>query len=264
MTFPQLSSIAPLIGGQQFFRLKTQLENAGDIYESEVGALGFAMGPDSDLSNVLVSYFDPKTPGGVGQLLLSPDRNFAGRIDAHPGAAYIESDTRRGRILISTNDIYSPEWRPRDFDADVWNIIPPTLDVMQYFTGLPSVIPPRSDRTFRFEFYEVAAGGRSFLAIPSYGRKSGTIQVYNSDGGASVAFGVLAVRFVLSKTGGLYDAIEGVIHTPAALAQFAALTVPFDSTADGLWDYLILQIGEIANPYNGGAFPIVVTLSDEL
>ena len=44
MSFPQPSSIAPIIGGKEFWRLKTQLLSAGDLYESEVSALGFAMG----------------------------------------------------------------------------------------------------------------------------------------------------------------------------------------------------------------------------
>lgn len=266
MTFPQLSSITPVLGGQQYFRLKTQLENAGDLYESEVSALGFAMGPDSDLSNILVSYYDPNTPGGVGQLLLSPDRNFAGRVDAHPGAPYIQSSNRRGRILISTNDIYAPSWRPLDFDADTWNIIPPTIDVLQYFSALPSVIPPRSDRSFHFNFYEdPAALKRSFLAIPAYGRKSGTFQFQNWTAG-TVDLAVLAVRWALSSNdlGTIELGVEGVIGASAALAQFGSRVVPFNANTNGLWDYFIISLGSAVNEYDGGLFPTIITLSDDL
>ncbi len=276
MTFPQPSSTAPVLGGQQFFRLNTQLSGAGDLYESEVSALGFALGPDSDLASVRISRYDAEEAGGVSQFVLSPDRNFAGRIDSRPAESYIKSRSRKGRILIGTDDIYSPEWRPLDFDStppgDVWNIIPPQLDVMQYFSTLPSVIPPRSDRTFRFEYFEIPpANSRTLLAFPVYGRKSGCITVFNATAGigSAVYVGLGAVRFALSVSsdGTRFAATEGIIDPVAALASFNSRVINFNSNVDGLWDYFYLIIGGVidATPlnYTGQTLPVIATMSDD-
>lgn len=270
MTFPQLSSVAPLLGGQQYFRLLTDLSSAGDIYESEVSALGFALGPSSDLRAVRVSFYDPTLPGGVSQFRLSPERNLSGRVDSRVGDPYIRSRSRRGRILISIDDIYSPQWRPGDFDpnvltGDLWRIIPPTLDVLQYFKTLPSVVPPRSDRPFHFNVLESPPGAnkRTFLAIPAYGRKSGSIAIRN-DTGVLLDIAIDCVRFALSTNaaGTTYLGVEGNLVAPAAIANGANVLFSYNASTHGEWDYLIFQVGG-ANPYNGGIIQIHANLSDD-
>lgn len=266
MTFPQPSSTAPLLDGQEYFRLKTDITSSGDLYESEVSGLGFALGPDSDLAHVRVSYFDDEDESGVGQFFLSPDRNFAGRVGARPAVSYIKSATRKGRILIGTDDLYSPGWTPVDAAVEIYNIIPPVLDVVTYFQGLPSVIPPRSDKTYRAAYFEhVGAGKKSCLGIPMYGRKSGVVQVLNKTT-IGCDFSVTAVRFIYQKNplvaGGFYG-VETTLGANATLANDAARVVEFSALTQGLWDYLVLKIGGPGGSYNGGDFPVVVTLSDD-
>jgi hypothetical protein len=268
MSFPQPNSIDPVLAGQDFFRLLTQLTSAGDIYESEVSALAFAMGPDSDLSAVEINYFNPIT-NNVELATISPDRSLIGRLDARNDITYPVSK-RKGRILISIEDLYDPEWRPNGFDDEEYEIIPPILDVIQYFTSPPSVVPPRSDRTFRFQYLKLPPNPtrRSIIAIPCYGRKSGYFTFRNADSVTDVPVTLGAVRFSTSEIvagSGADGTAEELSLFTATLSQFASDSYVFKSSTDGLWDYFYISLGgNLLTPYNGTAFPITVTLSDDL
>lgn len=269
MTFPQPNADQAAVGqAAQFFRLNTPLSSSGDLYESAQGALAFALGPNSDLSNVRVSYFDEAVAGGVAQIILSPDRSFVGRIAARNEVTYTKSVSRKGRILISIDDIYNPAWRPSDFDGDSYEIIPPDLDVIQYFVNPPSLTSQRSDKTFRFQYPKLPPNGakRTIIAIPSYGRKSGSIAISNPSGATIAGIGLSGVRFVLSYAGSTIPAgIERAISAPADIVSSGERMIEFSSATHGYQDYLYLTIGgDITKPYAGTPLPITITLSDDL
>jgi hypothetical protein len=275
VTFPQPDADQAALNGGEFFRLNTMLSSAGDLYESQQGALAFALGPNSDVSAFRISYYDEASPGGVGSVLLSPDRQFVGLIPARNEVTYPKSVTRKGRTLISVEDIYAPEWRPAGFNAspingDRWEIVPPTLDVIQYFVSEPSLVSQRSDRTFRYQYLTSAPGlGRTtYLAIPAYGRKSGFITILNKAVAAEAFVDTLvgAVRFSLSTNpaGTTIIGTQGVIAAGAPLAGEAVRQIVFDSKVHGLWDYFFIGLGGAVNQYNGGQMPISVVLSDDV
>lgn len=269
--FPQLSSVLPVIDGKQFFRLKTELLSAGDLYESEVSALGFAMGPDSDLSSVNISYLDEEqTPQLLTSANLTPDRNLVGRIDARNDVQYKGPGQRPGRILINSNDLWDPSLRPFDYDAagggeDLIEFIRPTLDVLQYFRDVPSVAPPRSDKSYRFEYYQQAPGaqGVTWLAIPAYGRKSGSFTFNNRNAVDTVRVTVYGWKLqtttpsATSTTASLFT--DDLLSTDTAVFQYSSL-------ADGLWDILLIALGGATAGFkyiNTSAFPTTVVLSDD-
>lgn len=271
MTFPQSVADQFAINGFQFWRLNTPLSSMGDLYESAQGALAFALGPNSDIANFRVSYFDEMRAGGVGTILLSPDRSFVGRVDARNEVSYIESVARAGRVLISVDDIYNTAWRPADFDDDTWELVPPELDVIQYFINPPSLIPQRSDKTFRFQYLQPPINGakRTFIGVPAYGRKSGTISIKNYTASTIANVGVFGVKFFLTSNalGTTYSvAAEGTISAPADLAGFGQRLVQFTSQTQGGWDYIYIGLGgDITKPYVAGSIvPISITLSDDL
>lgn len=264
--YPQPSSVAPVLGGQEFFRLKTELLSTGDIYESEVSALGFAIGPSSDIANVEITYLD-RNIGSVAQANISPSRAIVGRLDARNDGTY--PDQRKGRILIAPTDNYSPDWRPADFDADTIEYVPPIIDVLQYFTNPPSLTPARSDREFQFAYLQPAppAGNRTFLMIPAYGRKSGYFSMLNLTATAQIVK-IGGVRF--GPTASSPNAFNGMSAYNSDLAhdnnlvQYATFTYPFQASVGGIWDYFVISIGTTgAGEYQGGPFPITVTLSDD-
>ena len=76
MTFPQTLSVDQLRDGQQFWRLFTEPESSGDIWESDVGALAFAIGADSDIARALITYYDLTETDRVNSLVVSANKPF--------------------------------------------------------------------------------------------------------------------------------------------------------------------------------------------
>lgn len=269
MTFPQLSSVDPVLNGQQLWRLKTLLASAGDIYESEVSGLAFALGPDSDIAEVLVSYFDPDAATLLSQVTLSPDRDMIGRIDAHNETTY-PALGRRGRILISIEDIYDPTWLPEGFDLAHSRITfeAPVLDVFQYFVNPPSLISQRSDKTFRYQYPTIppdVVNGFTYIVLPAYGRKSGYFTFKNIGNGiVTVPVSILGVRLSTSALPGPVGAAQVSLYANAGILTGDSAAHVFKASTDGLWDYLVIALGNGAGfGYPGGPFPISVTLSDD-
>lgn len=265
MTYPQPSSVDPVLGGQDHFRLITEVVSPGDIYESEVSALAFALGPNSDVATVLITYFDPDATTMVGQAIISPDRDFVGRIDARNEAVYPgpPSSGRRGRILFSLADIYDQRWRPDVFTADDQIAFEaPILDVIQYFTSEPSVESQRSDKAFRYQYFAIPTNPphSSWVVIPSWGRKSGFFTFKNLDAGEIVTATVYGVKLSTSASPGPAGAFQKSLATSAIAAAGGTFTYPWKSSADGAWDYFAISLLN----YRGSAMPVTVTLSDDV
>lgn len=269
MSFPQPSSVAPVISSEQFFRLKTVIESAGDLYESEVSALAFALGPDSDLASVNVTYYD-EAMKKANSLVLSPDRAFVGRINARSDVDYPCPGARKGRILISVNDMYDGSARPSGFNAndDEIDFLRPTLDVIQYFVNAPSVTPERSDKTYRFQYFRGAqnlATGVYYLAIPAYGRKSGTFCFTNRNGIATVHVAVSGWKLSTSETPGTIGSFQNGLASDDLLVG-DSLIYNYDAGVDGIWDMFLIALGGGAGPFPydpTAALPTVITLSDD-
>jgi hypothetical protein len=140
------------------------------------------------------------------------------------------------------------------------------LDIMQYFVPPPSLISQRSDRIFRFEYFEAPTvpgpGVSTFIKIPAFGRKSGTFTFLNRTA-AAVSVAVYGVKFGFSKAvGGVGDdaTFEDSLFTAAALAADAHAEFTYEASSDGLWDMFILEL----DGYLGTSFPITVQLSDDV
>ncbi len=265
MTFPQPNSTDAVLGGLDLWRLNTMLASAGDIYESEVGAYGFALGPNSDIAQVRVTYYDAAVPQGLQSLLITPDRNFVGFTPALCGQQYIRSNTRKGRILISSEDLYDPGWRPPDFDSDAWVQVRPELDILQYFQTPPAVMPPRSDRQFRFQYLPENPSGKStYLSIPCYGRKSGTFKFCNRTT-EEVDIIIQAVSFSTSDPAGTQPGIMSQFDSnlfTVALANDASAVYPYKASVEGTWDYFLIKLA--TDSYNGGPLAMDILLSDDV
>lgn len=290
MTFPQPNSNAAVTTGQDVFRINTQVMSPGDIFESEVGCHAVAIGPNSDLDTVNVIYLDPVPKYFVpvaavqptldtsmmGQATISPDRPYIGRLDAQVETADYPLINRPGRILFAAGDIvvdpsfYLPEaYEPTE---DSLSFEPVYIDIIQYLTPPPSLIPQRSDKTYRYQYFPSALikAGSAWVVIPGYGRKSGSFVFKNAstaDPTDSVTVHVFGVKLSNSNTPGVVGEAAVEIFTSAALAVDDVANYVYDSSADGEWDvfYLVLE------GYFGGsdpqplplAFPTTITLSDD-
>src|SRR5271154_733772 len=92
--------ISAVIRSQQFYRLKEAVESPGSIYEIDESALAIYIGPDSDISEVQVTYFNPDEPLGLETATVSVNGPFVGRLDALLKTT-IPSTGQPARILLS-------------------------------------------------------------------------------------------------------------------------------------------------------------------
>jgi len=267
MSYPQPKADDYATGGYGFFRLNTRLSSPGDIYESPQGAHAFAIGPDSDISKVQVAYFDDQVPTFMNQLSLGPARSFVGMISARNEAAYAPI-SRPGRTLLWSDDLFNSQFRPPGFDPALhaFNIIVPQLDVIQFFSDPPGILPARNDKSYLIQNVATPfpiAGRPTYFMIPFYGRRYGMVEITNrTSPGVPFNWGIFGVNFAISPVGpGALDQITP-IRALAPIAAGVNEVTRITSFANGVFDYLLLQVERIADADPTFPAPIKVVVSD--
>ncbi len=245
MSYPQSLASQEVLEGQQFYRLLTTLSSAGDVYELDVSATGFVIGPQSDISRVKVTYWDPQVPGSAQSFLVSVDDPFLGRVDAF-GTQVFPISNSPARVLISPDDFFT-FWQPVVLAQDIVARVNPRLDLISYFA------PPTATPAKRADFIQkgrltIAAGGSGVttLLYPYFRRKYASIEITNF---AAAAFTLDISGIVFTPDGTApYAAVDSAkvqrtaILTGGAIAV-APTNVAFEVNAstNGLHDYLMLQ-----------------------
>jgi hypothetical protein len=263
VSYPQPSADEYAVRGYQYFRLNTLLTSPGDIYESAQSGHGVAVGPESDLANINVAYFDDQVVTFMAHTSVSPARAFVGRIDARNDAVYVPAN-RAGKILFWAADIYDPNYRPISKPAafnpatDAINFVAPRLDVIEYFKPLGSVTPGRDDREHVFQNYPVVLG-RFFLVLPYYGRKYAYIELTNRENIGANTVGVVGLNYAITQDDSAtpYHQ-ETTLLTPTAVASGAQVTRIIKATSDGMFDALVISMT------SAGPAPLRVIMSDNL
>jgi hypothetical protein len=253
MAYPQPLSSQEVIEGQQFFRLSTLLQSGGDAYELDTGALAFALGPQSDLSAVRLTYFDPSQPSQVNSAVVGIDTPFIGRIDALASIKFTLANIK-AQIIVTPEDLWNNNWFPTILAENV-NYIRPRLDLISYLT------PPISLPLKRADFVErgrlnISVGSTAYrIAVPFYCRKFAELIIRNNSVGvAGLTVDVVGVTFTTDGVApyalGDFIAAETPIITGGAVAAGAnsvtTFRVPVQSfslaTGLGLFDYLMFRI----------------------
>jgi len=257
VAFPQPDSAKYVTSGSDFFRLRTPLSSPGDMYESLVSGLAMSLGPESDIANVNVAYFDAQAPNFMQFTQISQARCFTGRLDANNPSKYSPSQ-RPGRVLIWPDDLYDPNYRPRSFSAltDAIQFISPVLDVVQYFSDPGTLTPSRIDKEYQFQNYILT--GTLYIVVPYYGRKFCYVNFTNRNSVQPNTFGILGVNYAITNNASPnpYHQ-ETVIHSPAAVAAGAAVTVRITAASNGVFDALVFSVN------NNGPAPLRIVVSDE-
>jgi hypothetical protein len=252
--FEQPNSNSYVLGGYSFMRLKQYLSSPGDIFESEQSCYALGLGPDSDISRVQIAYFDSQeggssifvnTSGSLQSLMtLTPDRPFAGLINALNGSSRYAPSGVPGRILISSADKYDPEYLPSTFNAGNDRVVfePPQIDVIQYFAPPPQVLGLRSDKEYYYDSLPGAADD-CYLLVPFYGRKYASIVIQNNTV-VDLTTTIFTVDFQISEIA------PPEIQQVAPFLQAAGTSTQqiLRAAANGLHDYLLLQF----DPGGGG------------
>lgn len=183
MSYPQPDADQAVVKGQQYFRLNTLLASPGDIYESSQGANAMAIGPDSDISEVLVTYPDPTQPTGLNQFVVSSARSFTGLVPVNNnGQVYLPAN-RPGKIYMSPNNLWNPDILPTSGTQAVI-LETPRLDVIEYFRPQQSLVSTRRDKTYTYQSVVVPSGVGSTarICVPFYGRKYASVVFEHNSG----------------------------------------------------------------------------------
>lgn len=262
MTYPQPDPNRYAIGGQPFFRLNTTLISDGDIYESEQGASGFAIGPDSDISKVVIQYFDDQVDRYMNQVAISASRPFAGNIVSRNDAAYAPSGVP-GRILLWPDELFDVSWRPPDYDPGAWRLDfeRPTIDVVEYFSQV-GLQTGRNDKQYQYDelaFPSLSVGGFWGLALPFYGRKYAHVLMTNRTGNNVTNYAIVGVTF-----GQRGQATERDLLAAATVANNATSSKVIKASVDGMFDYLFIRMGSASAAVGGNyAANLRVIVSDQ-
>jgi hypothetical protein len=197
-----------VLRGQEFYRLKQAVQSPGDIYELDLSSRSIYIGPDSDISEVQVQYYDPAAlPTQIQNATFAVNGPFVARLDSLL-ATTVPTTGQPGRLLISPVDLVDNAYTPPTPVANKQFNIPAMIDVIVALKSLSSIPGVRADRTFRYPntpWYtgNVTAGpagnnGSTNLIIPIYGRRMVSVQV--SAGAVGV---VVTMSLVTLVTGGM-------------------------------------------------------------
>jgi hypothetical protein len=201
----QNQDIGAVQRGQEFFRLKQELQSPGDIFEINESARAIYIGPDSDVGEVQVTYFNPDEPDSIETANVSVNGPFVGRVDSLP-VTVVPSTGQGARILVSPSDIVDATYNPGPLFAGLvaqrtFNI-PIFIDLMIALKTLPAIPEVRADRTLRFPQVPfqvstslVGSDGSTNVIVPIYGRRMTTITVIDQSTvrGVVVAFGLVSL-----------------------------------------------------------------------
>lgn len=265
MSYPQPNANLYAINGYQYFRLNTLLSSPGDIYESEQGGLAFAIGPDSDISKVAIASFDDQVPTFMEITSIGVERTFTGRIAARNEVTYQPSN-RPGRILFWTTDLYDTSFRPAGFNAgtDVFNVITPRLDVIEYFSSPPTLLPQRNDKTWNFQDVPTLPSDTAdfYLLVPYWGRRYGMVELTNKAAGPW-SFALSGVNFAISGSSSNYTQVTPIVADAPVTAGSQLLSI-VTATQNGLFDALLLRFHRLSPGLDSMLGPVRITTSDKL
>jgi len=295
MSYPQLEqSSDTVLASKDLFRLRTDLKYNGEIHGIDTSIRGLVIGPQSDLQNVRVYYFDPKAPGFVSELLVSVSDPFIGRLDARMDQDYPGLGTA-GRIFVTNDDFvpglgahptlpvdqqfYIDSSNPDyDWDIVVWHA--PQLDLLAYHIDPPAVPIARAERQWSDEVIIVARDplttGKSWFFYPHYRRKYFHARLYNGAfASQTLGYEIYGVTFYPTLGGGfgspyahLTQLTTGsVASTANSAAVLYSEKVPDLATPGthpiGYFDYILVGVSGTAFGYNTQGAVVLDAISSD-
>lgn len=241
MSYPQAKASQEVIEGQEVFRLKTVLESSGDVYEIDTSAKSFAIGPQSDISRVLITYFDPTRDDRSGNFPVAVGAPFVGRIDSFSTEKYPLANTR-AQILVSSEELINNAFLPEDFSpGDILAFQKPCLDLIAYL-GNPvvSLSTERPDRLYEGRIGMPAAPRVTWIIVPWYGRKYASMQAINYAAGTRTV-GAWGVNILADRKSGSLQPAETNLVLPTPIL-ITGTNIEVRRSNDGAWDYLIFKL----------------------
>lgn len=260
MSFPQTKASNATLRSQDYWRLFTEIETSGDIYECDVSARAFVLGPQSDVARVRVSYFDPQEPAAdlANNFVVSNDKPFVGRVDSLQIEQY--GGGQRADILITLLDLmpppgYQPEAAVAAGDEVV--LVQPRIDLLAYLAPITGFVPDRAERQHLLQGRQSTQLTDSiWYIVPFYGRKSVCYGIKNINFalGVDVNLELHAIKFgnfLGTGVGGFpvgeTNHQEVLIRTDGPISPDNAITINQNLCADMI-AVRVTPVGALADP----------------
>ena len=175
-----------VLRSQEYFRLKQVVQSPGDVYELDQSLRALYIGPDSDVAEVQMTYFNPDEPLALETAVVSINGPFVGRVDTLLKTK-VPSTGQPARILLSPVDIVDNAYVPPNSIAQRRFNVPAVIDVIAALKTLPDIPSVRADRTYRFPGVPFTTfrtfppdDGSTDLILPIYGRRMVTVNVVST------------------------------------------------------------------------------------
>jgi hypothetical protein len=243
-----------VINGQEFFRLFQELESGGDIYEINTSTKAICIGPQSDLSNYAINFFDKQSPDNIDEINLSLGNPVIGRIDALLATSYPTAAGLPANILISPRDLVNNNFVPSTFKAGLDFVFArpkPQIDIISYLTDPAALAPSRDDRLYSFPLVAALLSPiTAYYILPYYGRRYGEFSFQNLFSGAmSYTINIRGINLfpgtqdAFGTSPGAQKAVEtvlggGSIVVPPGLSANRI----FNSETDGMFDLISIAL----------------------
>lgn len=274
MSFPQTRADREVLASKDFWRLRTPLDSSGDIYELDTSARAFTIGPQSDVPQARVTYFDPQQPGAVQDLIVSIDAPFIGRIDALLDEAYpttgggggATSAPSAARAFISPVDIIQNAYRPQFLIAGENLFYPqPQLDFITYLSSEPAGVPAKREAKEYRLLVPIAGGGptnSAWFVIPHYGRKYFAAVATAVPPGYEMRVSGINLR-AAGASSFTETYVPSAVFTPISLGATVATTIEVKASLHGFFDLIQVEI-KGAPTLPGGEPFLNIIQSDEV
>lgn len=231
---------------EQVFRIFQMLESSGDIFEINSGIQAAMVGPQSDVANLKLDYYDKQQPNLVNEVFVAVN---------NPWVAQTQASSRvPGNLVVTTRDLVDNTYLPRAFGANGGDFVAarpkPMIDIVTYLRKPNGLAPLRDDKEFFFPFISTAGIGvaDAYYILPYYGRRYGHINLVNLDDTANVytltVWGVnlsVGAQTASGLTPGGSKAAESPLGTLVAGAGVTDDLV-INANTDGLFDLLALRL----------------------
>lgn len=259
-----------VLNGQEYFRIKQELESGGDIFEIDSSVKALVIGPESDVSDLLVTFYDQQSNLKIGETIISAATPFIGRVDSFLSTVFPGTGLP-ARIQVSVRDIIDNTTVPQQIvTPEVISRPKPLIDLLAYF-DIPASLPlGRADKSYLYPFGTVTnLAGPNLYIVPMYGRRYASVMFQN--------WGVpsynITVYKVMNSIGAVGLPTSGTVGGSKALCEQmdtalvagnASYSETFTYCDEGLYDLLIVDLalvgGVFVNAFNN---TLRITVSDQ-
>lgn len=277
-----------VLAGQNYYRIKREIQSPGDVFEIDVSAAAMYIGPDSDIAEARVTYYDPQAPNELQTFDVGLGGPLVERVISSPGDV-VSSTGMPATTLVSPADVVNNAYeRPAvsPFVPQRRINFPAEIDFIASLSPPPSIPITRADKTFRIpnvpfeDSGVVPSDGSTDLVVPIYGRRFVSVQAV-----VPVGVGVTFSYFLAALQPGQNTAPNGVgsisrsaisIQTVEAAVLLASRDYTnlvdsggnitfFPTTAQGpkgLADLLIINVADNGSPPGTHEIDFFIKVSD--